>query len=232
MWRSRFKSCRAHRPSDLHGLHSRRSRRRCSERGNFPVTITTDRIPFLATPGGTSHTIATAYTAERIAAIKARDAYREKLGVFGLWGSDRGITGLVVNKDEPLRQGWRIAKDARPETPEHVLIVPDGKQRKTVKALRAELAALPSLPDAHEFSRRIKFGGYCTDKWLMWASWESIGDAIIISVPRMREGSGQFIGSEKGQFIPPDCTELKLSDYHRMREEHEAAQKAKATATA
>lgn len=186
---------------------------------------------FLATPGGKSHTEFLAVLEERGAAQKARVAYIEEHKIQNLWGSDRGIAGYVIKEHAEIPAGWMRSKKYNPG-PGEIVIVPDGRKKALIREIEKKLAAIPSLPDSFAFSRRIGFGGYIGARAWRAASGEKIGDRVIIFVPKRDAGAGEHDAGQpdeapegKRQFIPPDCTPLKASEYFRMKEEHEAAQK-------
>lgn len=192
-------------------------------------------IPFLATTGGKCHIVADEIGRERVSAKQARIDYLKSKGddAIALWGGERAIVSIVY-KPGKIPSGWRRdqklhRKHAAPEG--GIFAVPDGKQRETYKTISAELANIPSMPGAEEFTRRIGGSFVIVGMTMRFCWFERIGEALIVMVPRIKTKeeaaeNAEIHGKEMKQFIPPDCTELKLSDYYRMKEEHEAAKPA------
>jgi len=176
---------------------------------------TEKRLVFLATPGGKSDTIARQLLAERTAAQQARLDYIKSKGIENLWANENAVAGLIV-KPDAIPAGFR--KDAKYGTDAdgHVCAIPDGKQRATYKEACKELASIPRLPGCMELDNRLGFGGYITGRCWMMISCEIVCGRMILSVPRM----------EKNQFVPPDCSPLRFSEYFTLVEQAEANKEA------
>lgn len=187
-----------------------------------------DRIPFLATPGGKTDAIARAIMAERIAAQKARREYLKSKGpdCMNLLGTDSHIIALIF-KAGAIPEGWRRdGKLSRKHSFEGgVVCTADPKKKDTFKKLEWELRDLPSLPDAHDFSNRIGFHFMVRDNRWKICGFERIGDNIVVEVPKWTPRDPKCDGEDQhnAQFIPPDSTQLKYSEYYAMKEAAEAA---------
>jgi hypothetical protein len=181
-----------------------------------------NRIPFLTIPGGKSDKIAREVIAQRVAAQKARIAYLTAKGpdILNLFGNERAIGALILKDGAPMPDGWRKANELhRKYSTEGVFIVPDKRRKDTYALLCNELKQIPSLPDAHKFSARLGFGMMIRGRYMLLCSYEKIGEQIVISVPRYAPPEGGLSDEEHTkQFVPPDCTQLKLSEYYAMKE--------------
>ena len=184
-----------------------------------------NRIAFLATPGGKTEQLVRDIMRERQAAQDARIAYFKSKGADNLWASEGCVSGLVVKADK-IPPGWR--RDAKTGTlaDGEIVVVPDGKQKATYKPLTFELRALPSLPGTHAFTSRLGADCVCTANphgrgmVMLFCSFEFVGDKVIVSIPKPGEGSSMLRAGDKPdkQFIPPDCTQLKMSEYWALKE--------------
>lgn len=178
-------------------------------------------LPFLATPGGKTYIVALAIVAEREAATEARRRYIREHKLAGLWASESSVNGIILREDEKVPEGWKVK--TRLET--GVVLVPDGRKRVLAKQLREAISRIPGLPTAHDFSKRLDFGGYINASAWRVAYFSKLGDTVVVFVPKLpSKGTGWNTEDEKTQWTPPDSTPLKLSDYYRLREEFEAAQ--------
>jgi hypothetical protein len=182
-----------------------------------------DRIPFLATPGGKTDTIARAIMAERVAAQKARREYLKSKGedCLNLLGSESRVSGLIY-KPGAIPDGWRrdaaMMRKYRPDNG-GVIAVPD-KKKPTYNDLQRELSSIPSLPDAHSFSNRIGFHFMIRDNRWKICGFERIGESIVVEVPKWTPRNPEYDGEDdhNAQFVPPDSTQLKHSEYYTMKE--------------
>jgi hypothetical protein len=85
------------------------------------------------------------------------------------------------------------------------------------KALAEEIAALPKGVDGLRFTGRLEAEtGQTFTTWtgntFAWSGYEFYGDTVILGVP---------IGCKEA---PAGCTELKMSEYHKIREDFLATQ--------
>lgn len=182
-----------------------------------------DRIPFLATPGGKTETIARAVMAERKAAYATRIEYMKAKGAHNLFGSDGGIAGIVV-KEDAIPEGWR--RDPKRRTIDSgIVVVPDGKKKATYAALIAELRALPEMPDGLAFSNRIGCPLVFWDRRMWYAYYEIVDGQIIVAIPTAKDPDDSEASKE--QFIPADCVQLKHSEYWALKEKESAMGDAK-----
>lgn len=176
--------------------------------------MNSDRIPFLATIGGKTETIAREVMAERKAAYATRIDYMKSKGAHNLFGSDGGIAGIVV-KEGAIPDGWR--RDPKRRTvDEGIVVVPDGKKKATYSALITELRALPIMPDALAFSGRIGCPLVFWDRRMWYSYYEIVNGQVIVAVPTVKDPDDAE--APKEQFIPPDCVQLKHSEYWAMKE--------------
>lgn len=177
-------------------------------------------LPFLAAPGGKTHAVALAIVAEREAATEARQRYIREHKLAGLWASESSVNGIIIREDETVPEGWKV----KTRLEKGVVLVPDGRKRALAKQLREAISRIPGLPGAHDFSKRLDFGGYVNAMAWRVAYFSKLGDAVVVFVPKLpSKGTGWNAEDEKTQWTPPDSTLLKLSDYYRLREEFEAA---------
>jgi hypothetical protein len=87
------------------------------------------------------------------------------------------------------------------------------KRTKEGKGIDKRLKAI-KIPGSAEFSELIG-GGYFIVSGRNWASisFETIGDAYVVSMP-----IGDPEACKDAEFIPPDATILKYSEYYAMKE--------------
>lgn len=175
------------------------------------------RTYYAAKVGGKSHEICEQIIKDRDAAQKARMKYLKSKGndVVNLWASESCVHALIV-KPGKIPVGWRRSSEIHRKhvAPDGgVFAVPDGKQRATYKALKQELRNIPSLPDCWSFTSRLGYAGQLHGMSMMLCSFEKIGDTFVLSVPDRGNSD-----PEKNKFVPPDCKELKMSEYWAMKE--------------
>lgn len=174
-----------------------------------------DYIPFLATPGGKTDTIARAVMTERKEAYAKRIEYMKAKGAHNLFGSDGGIAGLVV-EENAIPEGWR--RDPKRRTVDKgIVVVPDGKKKATYAALIAELRSLPVMPDGMDFSHRLGFPLVVWNRRMWHAYFEIIGGQIIVAIPTAKDPDDAE--ALKEPFIPSDCVQLKHSEYYALKEQ-------------
>lgn len=190
-----------------------------------------NRLLFIATPGGKSHAIVMAYIAECQACHDARSAYCKQLNADA-YHAGWGISALLFKPEVTLPDGYRI--DEKRGRHEGMVYAVPNRKVAAGKARVKELESLPGMPDAMRFSRLIGFPVYIKGRAMLQASYGKIGESYIISIPKMDEvtesdltGNLNDVSKKKAsQFIPPDCTPLKLSEYYAMKEAEEAKQAA------
>lgn len=170
-----------------------------------------NRLLFIATPGGKSHQAIDAFHANADAAYEAQRNYANSLGAKAWYG--RGGIAALLFENEPTELPVGFRRDPKHDMQRMFALVPD-KKAKAGKVRAAELKALPRSPDLMDFSKTIGFGFIIRGMAMMMASFETVGDSRILTIPKPEDPGKQF--------IPPDCTPLKLSEYYAMKEAEEA----------
>ena len=194
----------------------------------------------IAPRGGKIDLIVDEFNAARQAAITARQAYAASKGAIGCYSSESSVGGLMFKKDaaaeeDPaLPDGW-----VRTQTLlEGIVAAPKAKDRtkvsrELVKAQKAELAALPHLPGAWEFTNRIGAsqtlgttdgGGFC----LRNCFYERVGETTFVMTPWVTKAEvntpdeysvGENTGKGKRTaFHPEGCERVGLSVYYAAKE--------------
>ncbi len=187
----------------------------------------------IAPRGGKIDLIVDQINAERKAATEARYAYSRSKGADGIYADERSVSGLLfkssfADKELPvLPDGWaRILT-----TFEGVVAAPKAKDRTKVareacKAQKAELAALPRLPGAWEFTNRIggsqTIGQSGTGFCLMNCWFERVGETTFIMTPwstkQDETGNLDDDSKVKTSFQPEGCERVPLSAYYLAKE--------------
>lgn len=169
-----------------------------------------DRLIFIATPNGETHKAIEAFHALANSAYEAQRNYASSIGARA-WFGRGGITALLFEK-EPTEMPKGFRRDFKSDQQGMFAIVPD-KKTKDGKARAEELKGLPRSPDLMDFSKSIGFNFIIRNMRMMLASFETLGETRFVTIPKYED--------ESKQFIPPDCTTLKLSEYYAMKESSE-----------
>jgi hypothetical protein len=183
----------------------------------------------IAPRGGKIDLIVDQIAVERQAASDARLAYSQAKGAIGSYQSESSVSGLLFKENAALPEGW--AKQSYFEG--GIIAVPKAKDRTKVardqvKAIKAELAALPRLPGAMAFTSRI--GG---NQVIIPASggsgfamascfYERIGETTFVFTPwatkRAETGNLDDDNTVKTAFHPEGCERVGLSAYYAAKE--------------
>lgn len=189
-----------------------------------------NRLIFVARPGGKTDTMARKFMADRVTAAQARCAYAKSKGSRATYGTEGGVYGLVFPADK-LPAGWRSSKKKCADDPADVVAIPNLKDKLLGRALKAELTALPSLPDGWTFNNLLGFGGMFSGMKIFFANCMPLGEKIIVTVPRYDrvEKDGELpvedMNGNSKQFVPEDCDQIKASEYFALVEAAEEAAK-------
>lgn len=140
-------------------------------------------------------------------AMERRVSFIEKwLGPGGKYfGCHEFIQGLVPEKPDQLGNLWRPCKQIG-----RGVYVPSGKTKEG-KKLSFEMSTL-GRPGFGFFSSLLGFPTQIIGKTIHYATFEKIGDLLIIKCPENGE-----------RFDPPDAKPIKRSEYWAMKEAEETA---------
>ncbi len=183
----------------------------------------------IAPKGGKIDQIATSIDAERQTASDQRNAFATSKGAIGTYGRDSGVTGLLFPYEDDTQQRAKLPDGWRQEvrTEHGVVAMPKAKDRTKearalTKQLKAELAALPKLPGAMEFSSRIGTSWVIVGLKMRQASFERIGDTLFVFTPwvSQQDETGNLDDDDKAKtaFQPEGCERVGLSVYYAAKE--------------
>ena len=177
---------------------------------------------YLVAPTGETAEKIKAFIATRQTALLKRQEVQKELGLENMYSDHQGVVHGASFSDsyrhqDTVRPGWRRVK----KDPDGMLR-PDPKTEEGARVM--ELFASCTLQQAEAFQEMfgpncMQFTGYKTDEAgarggipIGFIIYERIGEQLILLVPDM--------GKSEDQWTPPsDCTFVKTSDYHRIRED-------------
>jgi hypothetical protein len=189
----------------------------------------------IAPRGGKIDLIVVEFNAGRQAAITARQAYATSKGAIACYGNEIFVDGLVFKKDSAaeedpaLPDGWVRTMTLL----EGIVAAPKAKERTKVsralvKTQKAELAALPRLPGASEFTSRIGgsevigTGESGRGFYLRSCFYERIGETTFIMTPwaskRDETGNQEDDATMQTAYHPEGCERVGLSVYYATKE--------------
>ncbi len=186
----------------------------------------------IAPRGGKIDLLVDEFEAKRQVASDTRWAYARSKGAIGLYQNEHSVSGLVFLNEESIPNGW--AKEYTIES--GVVASPKSKDRTKearllTKTIKAELAALPRLVGADEFTGHIGSAkvlstpetgrGFC----LRSCIFERIGETTFIMTPWVtkQEETGNLDDDAKTKtaFLPEGCERVGLSVYYAAKEKVE-----------
>lgn len=175
-----------------------------------------ESIYYLVGPESAALAVINECIADREVAKTALEKFRTKVAASALMV--RGGSGQFVGvrfDGVLIPEGWRYGSGLAAD-----LFVPN-KRSKAGKALAEEIAALPQGIDGLQFTGRLEQEtGQTFTHWagntFAWSGFEVYGDKVILGVPVACKD------------VPSGCTELKMSEFHKIYEDFEAAEKEKA----
>lgn len=192
----------------------------------------------IAPRGGKIDLIVDEIDAARQAAFDERLAYSRSKGAIGLYQCEANVSALVFADNAKLPDGWAVSS----RTLDGVIAAPKAKDRTKesraqTKASKAEMAALPRIPGAREFTNRIggsmvlgspDGGGHGFA--MRECYYHRIGETTFVMTPwsTKREETGDLTADNvvKTAFLPEGCERVPLSRYYMVKEAAElAAQK-------
>ena len=189
----------------------------------------------IAPRGGKIDLVVDAINGERERALKARHEFAKSKGSFGTYGTDHGVTALAFKADSALPDGYVRVCDCKGG------IIAESKAKDRTKAERhnhairkKELADLPRLPGASEFSHNIGcgevFGAHDSGRGMCLRSafYERIGEVTFVFTPwfTKQEETGNLDDDNKARtaFHPEGCDRVGLSAYYAAKEARKPAE--------
>lgn len=177
---------------------------------------------FRAAPGSVADLAVKEITEARRAARAARNEFCNSIGAVGLWGNETHVDAVIFREDTPLPVGYR----KKMSTTDGVVAVPD-KKKKEGKELVFTLRALPSLPGAESFTKKIGGSMKIVGRYLRWCQFERAGDTLFVMTPFFpKESEDGNVDEESAAdqiFTPAGCERVPLSVYYATKEAAEAA---------
>lgn len=194
-----------------------------------------DYAVHLAPRGGAVDLVIDSLHEERKAVLCTRQRYASSKGAVGLHMTEACVYGLVFKDAAAVPEHWRAAQTISTG----VVACPKAKDRTALaraaaKALRAELAALPAMPDASVFTDRIGAGPAVSvgeeGRFRMLFCWyQRIGDLTFVMSPwtTAADEAGENVEAApptrktRIAFLPEGCERVPLSRYYAALEAQE-----------
>jgi hypothetical protein len=199
----------------------------------------------IAPKGGTVDKIVDEVAALRLAAAKQRTDYSRSKGAVGVYASESSVSGLLFKDESSIPEGWSVYY--KPEGCDSVVALPAKAKDRTkaaraaAKAIKDEVAALPALPGASLFTRKIGASEVITagDSGrfsLRGCYYHRLGDTTFVMTPwtTKADEAGENVGAkaptEKTRiaFHPEGCERVAMSVFYAAKEKFEAETKAAA----
>lgn len=173
-----------------------------------------DRI-YYRVNGGEALAIIETFCADQQAVADSWRAFAAKHGAK-LYRHDLSLRGLIFDGDPP--EGWFPAV----VFPSNVCV--PNRRTKLGREIAENLSSLPRKLSGRDLAARLGGGEALLRAAgkLMWPGFEKIGNAYVLSMPIDEDGSHCA--------PPPDCTQLKMSEYWALKEAVEEAKMAPAGA--
>jgi len=187
----------------------------------------------IAPRGGKIDLIVDEITEARKAAQAKRWEYAKALGAIGLNQSEHGVAGLIFKDGAVLPDGWkRVCSCADGFVAELKATGQKKEQRAAHKARREELSALPALPGADQFTKRIgtdwvlSYAGEGRGLAMLKCWCHRIGETTFVMTPwtTEKDEAGENVHEEsptektRKAFSPEGCERVGLSAYYAAKE--------------
>lgn len=197
----------------------------------------------IAPRGGKIDLIVDEINAKRNAAMEARHEYSKARGACGLYQTERSVSGLLFKQDDALPEGWVKSFDTEEGFVAELKATGRTKaERAAHKARVEEMAALPKLPGADEFTKAIgtdwkaAYAGPGMGLALLKCWYSRLGETTFVMTPWTTKADehGENIHEKpptektKIAFLPEGCERVGLSVYYAAKELRELAETVKA----
>ena len=135
-------------------------------------------------------------------------------GGDGYWHRN-GLGGIAIAEGKDIPHGWRYVHTSADGN----LFLAPNKRTKAGKNLALQMEELPPVPHSSHVSDAFGAGAFDFIEngriGRCWLHSEKVGEEYILSVP---VSNYSFTDEPPKQFTPPEATELKLSEYHALKE--------------
>ncbi|KGM44463.1 hypothetical protein JY97_00510 [Alkalispirochaeta odontotermitis] len=142
--------------------------------------------------------------------------WAEGYGALGSW-SGNIVGGIIVERSNELPYGWRDSGHSN--NANHLWLAPN-KRTKKGKEIAAEMQDLPRPFHSSAISRAFDAGEFISvsggQTTISYLHFEKLCGKYILSVPV--NAYRDFDRTEINDFVPPDATELKMSEYYALKE--------------
>ena len=191
----------------------------------------------IAPRGGKIDLIVDEINAKRNDAMVKRHDYSKARGACGLYQTERSVSGLLFKEGDVLPEGWVKAFDAEDGIIAELKATGRTKAERTAhKARVEEMAALPKLPGADEFTKQIgsnwvaAYAGPGLGLALLKCWYSRLGETTFVMTPwttkadELGENIHEKPPTEKTKiaFHPEGCERVGLSVYYAAKEKAEA----------